>query len=278
MSKTISLPMAILLALAATPAAAEEFRGFYFGLHAGEYTQTNNDSEYLRFDTNLDGEFGDVVNTPTNPNLFSGGFCGGAPNGGYRAAGCRNNIDDHAADWGARFGYDWQTLDLVYGVVAEYTSGGIEDSASGFTSTLDTYTMHRELGSIGSLRGRVGFTFGDGTTVIYGTGGWAWASVENDFTTTNNVNTFVGSGDSDADGMQLGVGVETYIWKNFTIGVEYISTSLEDDGFTVRAQGPAPAGNPFLVDNPSGTDITRSDKDIDLSSTRMTFNARFPGW
>lgn len=278
MSKTIALPMAILLALAATPAAAEEFRGFYFGLHGGESTQSNDGGEGLRFDTDLDGDFDDPVNTPTNPNLFSGGFCGGAPNGPYRAAGCRNNIDDHAGDTGARLGYDWQTLDLVYGLVAEYASGGATDNTSGFTSTLDTYTMNRELGSVGSLRGRVGFTFGDGTTVVYGTAGWAWASVENTFTTTNTVNTFVGSGDSDADGLQVGVGIETYVWKNFTVGLEYIATDLEDDGFTVRAQGPAPAGNPFLVDNPLGTDITRSSKDIELSSTRMTFNARFPGW
>ncbi len=273
-----ALPLALLLALAAMPAAAEEFRGFYFGVHGGSSTQSDDSGERLDFDTDLDGEYGDVVNILPGNSLFANGFCGGAANAPHRAAGCANDFDDKAGDTGVRLGYDWQTMDLVYGVVAEYASGGVTDNVTGFATTLDTYTMNRELGSIASLRGRVGFTFGDGTTVVYGTMGWAWSSLENTFTTTNTANTFVASGDSDADGMQIGVGVETFVWKNFTVGLEYISTSLEDDGFTVRAQGPASPLNPFLIENPDGTDIRRSNKDIDLSSTRLTLNTRFPGW
>lgn len=280
MNKTYALPAAVLLALAAAPAAAEEFRGFYFGVHAGNMSADNDEFERLEFDTDQDGDFDDVVNTPTTSNIFTQGFCGGAPNGPYIQAGCRNDMDDDAGDTGVRFGYDWQDLDLVYGVVAEWSSGGTTDNVSGFTNALETYTFNRELGNMTSLRGRVGFTFGDGTTVIYGTLGYAWASVEHEFTTTNTVNTFVpeGSNETDAAGPVMGFGVETYVWKNFTVGFEYLSFDLSDDGYAVRATGPAPADNPFLIDSPDGTTMQRTNNDIEGSTMRMTFNTRFPGW
>lgn len=278
MKKTSVLTAALLLALAAAPAGAEEFRGFYFGVHAGNSTQTDDSLEYIESDTDGDGQFDDVVNSPTVASHFVA-FCGGGPNSGYVQAGCRNNFDDDAGDTGLRLGYDWQTLDLVYGVVAEWASGGVTDNVTGFASTLDTYTFNRELGSVASLRGRVGFTFGDGTTVVYGTLGYAWATVEHTFATSNTVNNFVPltSPESDATGIQMGVGVETYVWKNVTMGLEYMATDLSDDGFVVRAQG-GPPGNPFIVDNPEGTEMRRTNDDIELSSVRMTLNTRFPGW
>jgi outer membrane immunogenic protein len=280
MRKTYALPATLLLALAAAPASAEEFRGFYFGVHAGNMTQNDDPTERLEFDTDQDGDFDDVVNTPTSANFFSQGFCGGGPNAPYRAAGCRNNFDDEAGDTGVRLGYDWQTLDLVYGVVGEWSSGGVTDNVTGFTGEPHTYTFNRELQSISSLRGRVGFTFGDGTTVLYGTLGYAWATVEHEFTTSNTVNTFVpeGSDETDADGTVMGVGVETYVWKNITMGVEWLRFDLSDEGYAVRATGPAPADNPFLLDDPDGTSMRRSNNDVEASTWRMTVNTRFPGW
>lgn len=281
MSKTSVLTAALLLAAAATPAAAEEFRGFYFGVHAGEWTQSDDPIEYIEADTDGDGEYLDTINSPTNPSFFRL-FCGGHANDGYLEAGCRNDMDDHASDKGVRIGYDWQTLDLVYGLVAEHASGGVHDNVSAFASDQTTYTFDRELGDISSLRARVGFTFGDGTTVIYGLLGYAWSTVEHTFSTTNTTNTFVAQTDDemDARGMQLGVGVETFVWKNFTMGLEWISTDLSHDPFVVRA-GPGPTTpptDPFVVDDPDGTDLRRTNNDIEMSSVRMTFNARFPGW
>jgi outer membrane immunogenic protein len=282
MIKTNVLPAAVALVLAtvAAPAAAEEFRGFYFGVHAGNMSAENDQLERLEFDTDQDGDYDDVVNTPTTSNVFSQGFCGGGPNGPYIQAGCRNNMDDDAGDTGARIGYDWQELDLVYGVLLETSSGGTTDNVSGFTNALESYTFYREVNRISSLRARVGFTFGDGTTVIYGTAGYAMAKVEHDFATTNTVNTFVpvDSNETDARGPVIGFGIETFVWKNFTVGFEYLSFDLSDDGYAVRATGPAPADNPFLIDSPDGTSMRRTNNDIEASSMRMTFNARFPGW
>ena len=62
MKKTSVLTAALLLAVAAAPAGAEEFRGFYFGLHAGNSTQSDDSLEYIEADTDGDGDFDDVVN------------------------------------------------------------------------------------------------------------------------------------------------------------------------------------------------------------------------
>ena len=278
MKKSYALPVAALLVFSASPVAAESFRGFYFGVHGGSSTQSDDEREFLRFDTNADGAFNDLVNGPNEPSLFRA-FCGGGPNGGYVQAGCRNNFDDKAGDTGFRLGYDWQSLDFVYGIVAEHASGGVTDNTTGFASTLDTYTFNRELGAITSLRGRVGFTFGDGTNLLYGTLGYAWSTVDHTFTTTNTLNTFSPTtAEADAKGVVIGFGFETFVLKNFTVGLEYLSHNLNEEGFIVRAAGPGPEDDPFTNDDPEGTDMRRSSRDIDLSSTRLTFNARFPGW
>ena len=43
----------------------------------------------------------------------------------------------------------------------------------------------------------------------------------------------------------------------------------------MRAAGPAPATNPFLIANTGGTDFARSDDELELNSLRLTANFRF---
>ena len=62
-------------------------------------------------------------------------------------------------------------------------------------------------------------------------------------------------------GYQVGGGVELWISNNVSLSAEYLFTSLDDrDDGVIRAQGPAPAGNPFLLADPRGTDMRRSDR------------------
>jgi outer membrane immunogenic protein len=52
-------------------------------------------------------------------------------------------------------------------------------------------------------------------------------------------------------------------------------TSLDDkDEYTVRAQGPAPATNPFILTNAAGTDLRRADQ-FRFHSLRVTAGYRF---
>jgi hypothetical protein len=78
--------------------------------------------------------------------------------------------------------------------------------------------------------------------LLYGTGGAAWSRVEQSFTTSNRVNTFVpvnrvGSGDTDsAWGYQAGGGLEIRIGGRWGVVGEYLFTSLDDrDESTIRA-------------------------------------------
>ncbi|MFY2763253.1 outer membrane protein [Arenimonas sp. MALMAid1274] len=276
MNQRLALSLAVALAASAGPALAQsDWTGFYIGGHAGGAEQDDDRNEDVRFDTDLDGSFGDTVNTAAPANAFSPGFCGGAANGPTPANGCRSNSDDKADDYGVRLGYDWQSGNFVYGVLGEYASGGVTDSVTAYSTTPAFYTLTRELESTWALRGRAGFTFGDGDNLIYGTAGYAWADVKNDFATSNGVNTFTTNGDSNAKGAQYGLGYERRMGDNFTVGLEYLMSDLKDDEYRVRAQGPAPATNPFIRVNPNGTDFRRGNEDIETSSLRLTLNYRF---
>lgn len=276
MKTRLALSLAILAALTAGPALAQSgWTGGYVGFHAGNTSQDDDGNESVLFDTNLDGSFGDTVNTAAGANAFSPGFCSGSANTALPADGCSNDSDDSSGDFGLRAGYDWQMDQLVFGILGEYSNGWFNDSVSAYSTTPAFYTLERELASVFALRGRVGFTFGDGDNLVYGTAGYAWASVENEFKTSNAVNTFTDTGDSDASGAQYGLGYERRMGEHFTLGLEYLMTDLQDDEYRVRAQGPAPATNPFIRVNANGTDFRRGNEDFDSSSLRLTLSYRF---
>jgi outer membrane immunogenic protein len=277
MKTLLALSLASALASAAGSAAAQaDWNGFYVGGHAGPSEQSDARGEAVLFDTDLDGRFGDTVNTATGANAFSPGFCGGGANGATPASGCRSNSDDKNDDFGLRAGYDWQSGDFVFGLLGEYARGGLTDSVTAFSTTPAFYTLERELQDSFALRGRVGLSFGaDGDNLVYATAGYAWAEVENRFSTSNGVNTFTDTGDSDAQGAQYGLGFERRLGQGLTVGMEYLVTDFKDDEYRVRAQGPASATNPFLLVNPDGTDFRRGNQDIEVSSLRLTLNYRF---
>jgi len=56
---------------------------------------------------------------------------------------------------------------------------------------------------------------------------------------------------------------------------EYLFTSLDDrDESTIRTMGPAPATNPFILVNASGTDLQRSGK-FEFQAARVGISYRF---
>ncbi len=254
-------------------ANAQEFQGPYVGGFVGYGFQPDDDDETIEFDTNLDGQFGDTVNTTAPANAFSPGFCGGRANTATPAGGCEDDSD--GVDYGLRAGYDWRFGNWVVGALGEVSWTDIEDSVSAFSTTPARYTMTRELDFLASARVRGGYVFSN--LLFYGTAGLAWGEVENSFSTSNGVNTFVESGDGDVDGYQLGFGSEWSISPRWRLGAEYIYTNLEDGDYRVRAQGPAPATNPFILVNPAGTDFRRSDDEFEFDSVRLTLSYAFGG-
>ena len=265
---------AALLAFAAPSGAyaqGGDWRGFYVGGHAGYAFQPDDDGESVLFDTNLDAVSGDTVRTAAGANAFSPGFCGGRAKTPTPSGGCADDKD--AGDYGLRAGYDWRFGDWVLGALGEIAFSDIDDSVSAFSTTPARYTMTRELNWVAAVRARAGYAFDD--VLLYGTGGFAWADVDHRFSTSNVVNTFTQTGDDDVSGYQLGAGVEWALSPHWRIGAEYLYTSLEDDDYTVRSGGPAPATNPFILVNSAGTDFTRSDEDFEFNSVRLTLAYRF---
>lgn len=265
---------AALTFLAAGAAHADEtsWSGLYVGAHAGWTNNKSESGERVNFDTNLDGKFGDTVNTAAGANAFSPGFCGGAASGALPASGCSD--DDDNFEFGARLGYDWRVGDFIVGPVVEVSRTEVKDSVAAFSTTPAQYTLSRNLKGVAALRLRGGYVFGE-DNMIYATGGVAVGDVEHRFGSSNTVNTFVARNGDDPTGYQLGGGYERKIAPEVTVGLEYMYTSLDDGNYRVRAQGPAPATNPFILVNGAGTDFQRSSNDLEFHSVRVTANYRF---
>ncbi len=277
--RTQFLSAVVVLAAAASAAPAfaqtteDSWTGFYVGGSVGATVQSNDQGSSVLFDTNQDGDFDNNVNTSGGANAFSPGFCGGAADGTAPTSGCRNDKD--GIEYFGHVGFDKQMGNFVIGAVGEFGKNDIRDSTSAFSTTPASYTFSRTLKYSAGLRLRAGYT-PNGKTLFYATGGGAYGKIRNRFTTTNTANSFTGNGNSDAYGWSAGGGVDQKLGSHFSVGLQYLFTNLNDDDYTVRAgPGTAPATNPFLLVNSSGTDMRRSDDKFRYHSIRATASFRF---
>ena len=263
-------------AFVATPAFAqsedEEWEGAYIGGSIGLAAQNNDRNEGVVFDTNLDGNFNNTVNNVAGANAFSTGFCSGFPNSNNAPAGCKDD-DDKGIDFGVRLGYDWQFGAFVIGALAEVERTRIEDSVTAFSTTPAAYTFSRKLKGVASIKIRGGYAFGD--NLVYATGGVARGDFKRSYFTTNTVNSFGQRGGDEPEGYQAGLGFERKIADRVTIGVEWLHTELDDEGYVVRIGPPTAPTNPFILVNPQGTDQIRSDDKFDYDTFRVTTSYRF---
>jgi opacity protein-like surface antigen len=271
--KTLLLAASVLASLGGVAQAEDrQWSGPYVGAVFGYAKTAKNTGETVVFDKNLDGQFGDTVLTSGGANAFSPGFCDGFAKGPTAAGGCVGD-DDNNWELGLRGGYDLQFGPLVVGAVAEIERVELEDRVTAFSTTPAFYTFDRKLESLAAIRLRGGYAAGP--YLAYATGGYAKGSIKHNFTTSNTANTFVRRGGGNANGYQAGLGVERQLDGRVRLGLEYLYTQLNDDGYVVRAQGPAPATNPFILANASGTDMRRVEDDLEVHSVRLTASYRF---
>ncbi|ESQ79766.1 outer membrane protein [Asticcacaulis sp. YBE204] len=257
--------------LGASGATAQTWSGPYMGVAIGD-TKVKESDETVVFDTNLDGNYGDTVNTTANVNAFSPGFCDGKYVGTAPAAGCTE--DGSEENLSVRLGYDWQMGSFVFGLVGEVSAIDASDSVSAFSTTPAGYSFTREIRSLNSVRARAGYDLG--TWLPYVTAGYAQADLHRTFSTTNGLNSFTATNGDDGKGYQVGLGIEKRFGDHWSVGLEYLHTSLDDDGITVRAgPGNALPTNPFIIVNKSGTDMRRTEDTFKLDSVMLTVNFRF---
>ena len=264
-------------------AEAQSWSGLSVGGSIGAGLQKKDASETVRFDTNLDGTFMDTVRTVAGVDAFSRGFCGGLAVGPMLSADCVD--DEDGIDFGGRVGFDRQLGRLVIGGLVDVSRTDVTDSVTAFSITPAFYSFTRELNAVAGFRGRAGFA--TERVLIYGTGGAAMGMVDQRFTTSNAVNTFVAADDDGDDGdndegtsesvwgFQAGGGVETRFGARWSVTGEYLFTSLDNrEESVIRSQGPAPATNAFILVNPGGTDFQRSAK-FEFQALRAGLTYRF---
>ena len=261
-------------------ADAQTWTGLYVGGSIGGGFKMGGSSETISFDTNLDGAFADTVRTAAGVNAFSPGFCGGLAMAPTPTSGCTQD-DERSVDFGGRVGYDWQFGRFVVGGLVDISKSSLTDSVSAFSTTPAFYALTRETNFVTGFRGRAGI--GTGRLLVYGTAGGAWASIDQTFTTSNVVNTFVPLGASAGDltqtenvfGYQAGGGIEFRLGGRWTLTSEYVLTMLDNrDKSVVRSQGPAPATNAFILVNSAGTDFRRTEKS-EFQAARVAIGYRF---
>lgn len=258
----------------ASSAFAQDWSGLYLGGSVGGARPSRDAGERVEFDTNLDGSFGDVVRTAAGADAFSPGFCAGAAMGATPAMGCED--DSGGIDAGGRVGYDWRFGRLVVGAVGDVARIDTVESVTAFSTTPAFYTFTRELDTVIAARGRVGVLAG--RVLAYATAGVVAARLQQAMITSNRVNTFVPVDNGEASwerGAQAGAGVEVAVGGRFTTFAEYLYTRIDStEASTVRSQGPAPATNPFILVNASGTDLRRTGS-LGLHAVRAGLNVRF---
>ncbi len=265
-----------LIALAAAPlpalAQTSDWTGPYFGGRLGYSQQPEDKNETILFDTDLNESFDNTITTVSGANAFSPGFCGGRA----RSATAKGCSDRDGTEWAVHAGYDYQLgSSLVVGLVGEYGQSTIVDSVTAFSTTPAFYTLTRRLKDHASIRARAGFAIGN--TLIYGTGGFAYGKIRRSSTTSNAINTFTESGNNKKGyGYRAGGGVEQRVSDNFSIGAQYLYTSLKDDDFRVRVGGSnVPVSNPFIRANTQGTDFRRSSDRFTSHNVSVTASFRF---
>lgn len=274
MRKTFAISLAALAVGIAAPAMAQDdngWGGLYIGATGG-YDILNDDSiDTVTFDNGNNGSYGDTVVTSTGANAFSPGFCGGTS-----ATTTPGNCDgdDNEFSYSARVGFDVPMgSNMIVGLVAEAGMNNLDDTVTAFSTTPASYTFTRSVDYTAAIRGRIGW--GQEMGLVYVTGGWLHAKMDNSFSTTNTANTFTQNDPKDwAQGFQLGGGGEVKITDAISLGVEYLYNDVSNGDYSVTVgQGTAGATNPFVL--AGGVTMTPAEKDLSWHSLRAVVNFRF---
>lgn len=145
---------------------------------------------------------------------------------------------------GGQVGYNAQFNWLVLGLEADLQSADISDSSTAGFANVTT-----DIDWFSTVRGRIGYAAGP--TLIYFTGGWAFADL-NQSLTSGGVSM---SKDEVASGYTLGGGIEWQFAPNWSLKTEYLYVDLGEQ----------------TLSGPSGTYTT----DTDFHTVRAGINFRF---
>ena len=194
---------------------------------------------------------------PVYPTLWTGLYVGGHVGYGWgnadgdfanaflpSAGSYSNDIDGVLG--GVQIGYNWQALNWVYGLEADFAWSGIDGSSSGGDGFS---TFSTQLNWMSTFRGKIGFA--QDRWMVYATGGAALADFDVD--STDGV---VAVSDSATKwGWTVGAGLDYALTDAWRLGVEYKYADFGSETFA------APFGS--------------TDVDLNVHSVSLRVNYRF---
>jgi outer membrane immunogenic protein len=132
---------------------------------------------------------------------------------------------------GGQAGYNWQQGVVVYGVEASFDARHKTATTNiVLPDVIDQINMSQTENWFGTVRGRVGVTFGN--ALFYGTGGVAFGEVGHSYqeirVTVPGQSRMISDTVTKA-GFTAGAGIEYKVTKNISIGVEYLYIDLGTD-------------------------------------------------
>ena len=194
-----------------------------------------------------------VAYDPCGAARFTGFYAGGNT-GAVAYTASRNDLDNFLTDantysankigWtaGAQVGYDWQSCNKVFGIVADWnwasTSANTADEPND-DADLGVQGYQSKLRWFSTLRARAGLAVDD--TLFYVTGGLAAGKTRTTITEGDAGNTQTATFDKTRWGVALGAGAEFALWNNWSVNAEllYLQFQKEQVIVNTNTQGPA---------------------------------------
>lgn len=164
-------------------------------------------------------------------------------------------------------GYDWQFGSALFGVQGDWQWSAQAHTACVFVCDDEvTVKTTQRLRSIGTLRGRAGVV--SGGSLLYATGGLAFAEVDTDIGFTQSLSGIANAANfrHSQTGWTIGAGLETALGGHWTAKIEYLYADLGH------------ISNSFDTPNPPSVPITTQvTSDLREHIVRAGINYRFDG-
>lgn len=194
------------LATAANAQEASRWTGIYVGAHGGKAWST------------VDGS---MVYTDATPG------------DGFDASG--KSLDGNGAIYGGQIGFNYQAGRMVFGIEADGSWAEIDGGERFLPYPVNwpangspAWDIDTSVDWLASIRARVGLTAGN--TLVYATGGAAFAGIENRLNVVGPGYNGNGRKSEDVTGWTVGGGIEYALSRQWTIRAEYLYYRFDDVG------------------------------------------------
>jgi outer membrane immunogenic protein len=165
--------------------------------------------------------------------FYIGGHVGGAFDGNNGFNTVNNNNSNGRFLGGLQGGYDYQFApSWVMGIEGQYSWLGNNNNGVAFTGAGNGFVYTNNVRGLGSVTGRLGYTWGPG--LLYVKGGYAYADY-NESLTLGGVPQVFALNNSHHDGYTVGAGLEYMFAQNWSAKVEYQYYNFGSTNFVTPA-------------------------------------------